>query len=108
MSKLIDTDFVYCSSCSTKMNELRVCDTRSFESDSDPIAMRRCHNIICQYCKICMFCKYRLRELEDRLTRDKYPQLRWLTGNKKTNCTLQCKNTIDCLKREFNVIYELP
>jgi len=108
MSKLIDSDFVYCSSCCTKMNELLVCDTRGFESDSDLIAMRRCPNIICQYCKICISCKHRLRELEDRLTRDKYPQIRWLTGSKKTICTNQCKNTVDCFKREFNIIYHLP
>lgn len=97
MSKLESEDFIFCSYCNVRMQEILLCKTRSQKYDLNNNKMIvRCQIIVCEHCESCVSCRERYQELKNGLIRNRYD---------RNDQQERCQWYIDHLKSEFNEDY---
>ena len=68
MSKLEETDYLSCSHCSSRMNEVLLCVNRAnrVTSEGEPYK-KRCPYPTCDECKYCMNCEFFIQQIQHDL-----------------------------------------
>jgi len=99
MSKLEETDYLNCSHCSSRMNEVLLCISRAnrITSEGEPYK-KRCPYPVCEDCKYCMNCEFFIQQI--------HLDLKVAGYGKKSRNNEKCQVLLTRLKDDHDIVLE--